>query len=204
MNLAVIGGVLGAAAAGGLLLVVLYAPPLRRMTLADRIAPYLGDAALPSRLLSPTAPTGTTFGRLIAPVIGELVVFLDKLVGGQTSVRRRLGALNSPMTVLTGRVAKPRWRLSSAPRLGRPGSGANMAARASRLGSTVSPAYTAAASTAVDPVGSGCPCGAWQSGSTRCRERHSLPVSSSTSKTPSPAPSAASYRCPWTSQVWAG
>jgi len=109
MNLAVVGALLGAVAASGLLLVVLYAPPLRRVTLADRIAPYLGDAALPSRLLSPSAPTGSTLGRLTQPVIGELVVFLDKLIGGQSSVRRRLGALNAPMTVEQFRTEQVLW-----------------------------------------------------------------------------------------------
>jgi tight adherence protein C len=109
MNVAVAGGLLGASAAAGVLLMVLFAPPLRRLTLSERIAPYLGDTAVPSRLLTPSAPAGTTVGRLLAPVMKDLVGFLDRLVGGQASVRRRLVALNSPLTVEQFRTEQVLW-----------------------------------------------------------------------------------------------
>ena len=44
MNAALVGGLLGGLAAVGLLLAVAWSPPMRKTTLADRIAPYVGDA----------------------------------------------------------------------------------------------------------------------------------------------------------------
>ena len=52
MNLTLLGALLGGLAATGLLMAVLATPPLRRPTMSDRIAPYLTDAARPSRLLT--------------------------------------------------------------------------------------------------------------------------------------------------------
>ena len=45
MNAALVGGLLGGLAAVGLLLAVAWSPPMRKTTLADRIAPYVGDAS---------------------------------------------------------------------------------------------------------------------------------------------------------------
>ena len=52
MNPMLLGGILGAVAATGLLMAILSTPPLRRPTLSDRIAPYLAEAGRPSRLLT--------------------------------------------------------------------------------------------------------------------------------------------------------
>ncbi len=110
MTLVVIGALLGALAACGLLLAVLYAPPLRRTTLADRIAPYLGDTAVPSRLLNTAAATSrSTLARLTRPMVRDLVGFVDRAVGGQASVRRRLAALGSSMTVEQFRTEQVLW-----------------------------------------------------------------------------------------------
>ena len=43
MNPMLLGGILGAVAAAGLLMAILATPPLRRPTLSDRIAPYLTE-----------------------------------------------------------------------------------------------------------------------------------------------------------------
>ncbi len=95
-----IGAVLGGVAASGAVLAVLASPPMRRPTLADRIAPYLADTTRASRLLARTG-TGTAgaLGRLTAPLLRDAVRPLDRIVGGQASVRRRLESLDSPMTV---------------------------------------------------------------------------------------------------------
>lgn len=94
----VLGGVLGLVVGLGLLLAVRAAPPLRPVRLADRLAPYLGDAPPPSRLLS--APGGGTpfalVRRVVGPLLGEAVGVLDRMVGGATSVRRRLDGLGRP------------------------------------------------------------------------------------------------------------
>ena len=58
MNLVLVGAILGGLAGIGLLLAVASTPPMRRLTLGDRIAPYLADAPPPSRLLAAPIPTG--------------------------------------------------------------------------------------------------------------------------------------------------
>lgn len=105
-----IGALLGAVAAVGALLASLASPPLRRRSLAERVAPYLTDADVPSRLLAADPPDrGSTVGRLLAPVLKDAVTFLDKVIGGQVSVRRRLAALGSPMTVEQFRTEQVIW-----------------------------------------------------------------------------------------------
>ena len=102
---------LGGLAAAGLLIAVLATPPLRRPTMADRIAPYLTDAARPSRLLTgrPPAAPPSALGRLTAPLVRDAVRFIDKILGGRASVERRLAGLDSPMTVDQFRIEQVLW-----------------------------------------------------------------------------------------------
>ncbi len=110
MNLTLIGAILGGLAAVGLVLAVLASPPMRRMTLADRISPYLTDTANESRLLvRPGTGTATAMGKLAAPLLRDAVKILDRIVGGQASVRRRLASLDSPMTVEQFRADQVLW-----------------------------------------------------------------------------------------------
>jgi tight adherence protein C len=108
----VVGAGLGLVAAGGVVIAVRASPPMRPVRLADRIAPYLGDAAPPSKLLARPAATSAPFAvarRLFGPMLGELVGFLDRIVGGAASVRRRLGGLGSTMTVEEFRFEQVLW-----------------------------------------------------------------------------------------------
>ncbi len=110
MNLTLIGAILGGLAAAGLVLAVLASPPMRRLTLADRIAPYLTDTASQSQLLiRPGTGTATALGRLTAPLLRDAVKILDRLIGGQASVRRRLESLDSTMTVEQFRADQVLW-----------------------------------------------------------------------------------------------
>lgn len=112
---ALIGALLGAVVAAGLWLAVVFSPPLRRRRLADRVAPYLAGADVPSRLLAGAEkPSGTVVGRLTAPLLRDAVSFLDRVVGGQASVRRRLGALDSTMTVDQFRTEQVLWGTAGA------------------------------------------------------------------------------------------
>jgi tight adherence protein C len=107
-----LGALLGLVAALGAALVVLSAPPMRPVRLADRIAPYLVDAAQPSRLLMRPSASGAPFmvvRRVFGPVQGEVVRALDRVVGGGPSVRRRLGGLGSELTVEEFRVEQVVW-----------------------------------------------------------------------------------------------
>lgn len=107
-----LGGLLGLMLAVGLIIAVRAAPPMRPIRLADRIAPYLGDAPVPSKLLErPTATSApfTVLRRLLGPALGEVVALLDRVVGGRTSVRRRLGGLGSRTTVEDFRLEQVLW-----------------------------------------------------------------------------------------------
>ncbi len=110
MSPAAIGAVLGALAGCGLLMAVLGSPPMRRPTLADRVAPYLADTTPVSQLLvSAGSGTGSALGRLTAPVLRDAVRLLDRVIGGQASVRRRLESLDSPTTVEQFRADQVLW-----------------------------------------------------------------------------------------------
>jgi tight adherence protein C len=85
---------------------------MRPVRLADRLAPYLGDTPLPSRLLAVPEVTSTPFlviRRLLGPVVGDVIGLLDRVVGGSASVRRRLGGLGDPMTIDQFRLEQVLW-----------------------------------------------------------------------------------------------
>jgi tight adherence protein C len=106
------GAGLGLLAAVGVLVAVRAAPPMRPIRLADRIAPYLGDTPPPSRLLDrPTATTApfVVARRLFGPALADAVRFLDRVVGGAASVRRRLAGLGSTASVEEFRVEQVLW-----------------------------------------------------------------------------------------------
>jgi tight adherence protein C len=106
----VLGALIGLLGGAGLLTAVLASPPMRRPTLSDRIAPYLIDTSVPSRLLSAARPgPGSTLSRLAAPLVRDAVRFLDRVVGGQASVRSRLAALGSQTTVEQFRTDQVMW-----------------------------------------------------------------------------------------------
>jgi tight adherence protein C len=107
----VLGALLGLMAAVGVLIAVRSAPPLRPVRLADRVGPYLGDAPAPSRLLTPSANTApfAVVRRIFGPVLGEAVGVLDRLVGGRSSVRRRLNGLGSGLGVEEFRIEQIVW-----------------------------------------------------------------------------------------------
>ncbi len=111
MNSALIGAILGGVAGLGGLLAVSSTPPFRRLTLGDRIAPYLSDAGSASRLLAAPLPAGPSgvVRRLSTPLFRDLTIRLDRIVGGQASVRSRLAALNSPITVEEFRAEQVLW-----------------------------------------------------------------------------------------------
>jgi tight adherence protein C len=108
----VTGAGLGLCGGVGLLLAIRAAPPMRPVRLADRIAPYLGDAPPPSRLLDRPSATSAPFvvvRRLFGPTLGEVVALLDRLVGGTASVRRRLAGLGVATTVEEFRIEQVVW-----------------------------------------------------------------------------------------------
>jgi tight adherence protein C len=106
------GAGLGLLAALGVVIAVRATPPMRPIRLADRIAPYVADTPPPSKLLDRPSATSAPFTvarRLFGPALGEAVSFLDRVVGGSASVRRRLAGLGVPMTVEDFRIEQVLW-----------------------------------------------------------------------------------------------
>lgn len=105
------GALLGLTLAIGILLVAGGLPQSRRPGLEERLAPYLRDAAPPSRLLSQATsrPVRGVIGRVVDPVVGDLAVRLDRLVGGAPSVRRRLLRAGRPPDVEALRAEQVLW-----------------------------------------------------------------------------------------------
>jgi tight adherence protein C len=112
VNVSIAGGAIGLVLAAGVVMAVRSAPPMRPVRLLDRIVPYLGDAPVPSRLLARPSASSAPFvviRRLFAPVVGDLVRFVDRIAGGSASVRRRLRGLGNRMTVEEFRFEQVVW-----------------------------------------------------------------------------------------------
>lgn len=107
------GAVLGAVLGLGLWLAVVRLPVLRRPSLDERLAPYLRDAARPSRLLasSGAARTGPfwVLERMLAPVMGDAVNWVERATGGPGTVRRRLEQLGRGTSVEQFRAEQVVW-----------------------------------------------------------------------------------------------
>ncbi len=85
------GALLGLVLALGLALCWLGLPARRRPSLIARLEPYLRDAPPPSRLLSTQANLrGSALAQLAAPVVQRLAAMVERVLGGATSVRKRL------------------------------------------------------------------------------------------------------------------
>jgi tight adherence protein C len=107
------GAGLGALLGLGLWLVVVRLPFLRRPVLDERLEPYLRDATRPSRLLgaSSVARTGPfwVLERMLAPVMGDAVRWVERGMGGPGTVRRRLEQLGRGGTVEQFRAEQVVW-----------------------------------------------------------------------------------------------
>ncbi len=87
----VVGGVIGLGLGLGLVLLWAGLPRNRRATLEDRLLPYLRDAPRPSRLLAARQVGGAgLFSVLARPVVADLAARIERVLGGASSVRRRL------------------------------------------------------------------------------------------------------------------
>lgn len=112
------GAVLGATAAGGLLLVAVRVHAIRRPQLAHRVLPYLRDLpSLDGARVGPVA--GTTIGAPTAPaavgVLGPLLRAaadgVERVLGGAASVERRLARAGIDRSVHEFRIEQVVWGL---------------------------------------------------------------------------------------------
>jgi tight adherence protein C len=108
---AVVGAGLGVLAGSGVLLAATGTPWARRPRLDDRLGPYLRDTPRPSRLLagSEALTPFPTLERILRPVLGDAMRFVERWVGGLASVRRRLEQLGGTMSVEQFRAEQVIW-----------------------------------------------------------------------------------------------
>jgi tight adherence protein C len=105
------GALCGAGVAAGLLLVATRVLVLRRPQLDVRVLPYVRDlpqADLP--VVVPASQAGA-FRALFVPVLASAAHTLERVLGGNASIRRRLERANLPMTVHDFRVEQVLWGL---------------------------------------------------------------------------------------------
>jgi tight adherence protein C len=107
---AVWGALLGAGIGGGLVLVVGRVLELQRPLLAVRVLPYVRDLPHADRPVRPPARAGT-FWVLFAPMLGSAADWLERVLGGNASIRRRLERANLSMTVHDFRIEQVLWGL---------------------------------------------------------------------------------------------
>jgi tight adherence protein C len=106
------GGLLGAATAAGLLLVAVRVRAIRRPQLALRVLPYVRDLPMldeagPRAAPAPTSAAVGVFG----PLLRSAADGVERVLGGATSVRRRLERAGIDKTVHEFRVEQVVWGL---------------------------------------------------------------------------------------------
>jgi len=105
------GGLLGALGGVGLVLVLTRALAFRRADLSVRVLPYVRD--LPTR--GPRVPEVSDHGPLRAvfgPLVESAAGVVERVLGGSTSVRRRIERARLPMTLHDFRVEQVLWGLA--------------------------------------------------------------------------------------------
>jgi tight adherence protein C len=110
------GALLGATTAAGLLLVAARLRAVRRPQLASRVLPYLRD--LPAAGM-PTSPRSAAAGgarpsaavAVFGPMLRSMAQSVERVLGGATSVRRRLARAGLDKTVHEFRVEQVQWGL---------------------------------------------------------------------------------------------
>lgn len=104
-----LGAAVGLGVLVGVVLAVRGTPWMRRPTMADRLSPYL-VAQAPDRLLdSPSEQSFVVVRRLLGPIAADVARAIDRLVGGASSIRRRLGGLGLSTTVEQFRLEQVVW-----------------------------------------------------------------------------------------------
>lgn len=110
MSPAAIGGLLGALAAAGLGLVLLWVAAVRRRPLEARVLPYLRDLTPPSRRRAPV-PQGGSAAAVYGPLLRVMAESIERVVGGEMSIRRRLDRAGLALSTHEFRVQQVLWGL---------------------------------------------------------------------------------------------
>lgn len=114
MSTAVWGALLGALAGAGVLLVALRISVLRRPQLSLRVLPYVRDVPRldETRVVRAvaSAPTSAAAG-IFGPVLRQAAELVERVLGGSSSVRRRLERAGLDRTVQDFRIEQVVWGL---------------------------------------------------------------------------------------------
>ena len=112
MTPAVWGALLGAVAAAGLLLAASRVRVIRRPQLAPRVLPYVRDlpqvGRTPQLRVASSTPTSAAAG-VFGPVLRSAADAVERVLGGATSVRRRLQRAGLDKTVHEFRIEQVLW-----------------------------------------------------------------------------------------------
>lgn len=114
MSTAVWGGLLGALAGAGVLLVALRINVLRRPQLSLRVLPYLRDVPRldETRAAGPVTSTTTSAAAgIFGPLLRQAADVVERVLGGSSSVRRRLERAGLDRTVQDFRIEQVMWGL---------------------------------------------------------------------------------------------
>lgn len=111
MSGTVLGGLLGAAAGLGVVLVVSSAAHARRPDLGVRVLPYVRDLPAVAARMPSVRPHGP-FRAVLGPALASAAATVERLLGGTTSVRRRIDRAALPITVHDFRVEQVLWGLA--------------------------------------------------------------------------------------------
>lgn len=105
-----LGAVLGATLACGVLLVAGAAARARRPDLAERLAPYLRDVTVPETVFAAAAVAASTvLHRIAGPYLDHGGRTLERVLGGEASIRRRLLGAGSAMSTDAFRASQLLW-----------------------------------------------------------------------------------------------
>lgn len=115
MSMSVWGAILGAAAAAGVLMIAARILVIRRPQLALRVLPYVRDlpqvGRTPTLKVTSSSPTVAAAG-IFSPFLRSAADLVEKVLGGSTSVRRRLERAAIPKSVHEFRVEQVLWGLA--------------------------------------------------------------------------------------------
>lgn len=112
MTAALWGALSGAAVGGGLLLVAARVRVIRRPQLAVRVLPYIRDlpqvGSTPQLRIASSSPTSAAAG-VFGPVLRSAADAVERVLGGATSVRRRLERAGLDKAVHEFRIEQVLW-----------------------------------------------------------------------------------------------
>ena len=115
MSMEVWGAILGAAAAAGVLMIAARILVIRRPQLALRVLPYVRDlpqvGRTPTLKVTSSSPTVAAAG-IFGPFLRSAADLVEKVLGGSTSVRRRLERAAIPKSVHEFRIEQVLWGLA--------------------------------------------------------------------------------------------